>query len=120
MKVPRWPISPAWMRRLVRVLGPGALGSLVTRLVPSLAGDAAFFVRLALQTLHRNPILMVSPVLHQAGVNFPGLELFGSVDGAIAAADELLGRRPQRVVLFPAGGTTFPVPSAPAARRQEA
>jgi len=119
MKVPRWPLSPAWMRRLVRLLGPVALASLITRLVPSLAGDAAFFVRLALQMLHRNPIFMVSPILHEAGVNFPGLELFASVDQAVAAADELLGGGPQRVVIFPAGGTTFPIPSVPASRRLE-
>ena len=60
-------VSAAWMRRIVRWLGPETLSSLVTRLVPRLAGDAAFFVSMATQTLHRNPIVHVSPILHATG-----------------------------------------------------
>jgi nickel-dependent lactate racemase len=112
MEVPRWPVSPAWTRRGVRLLGPDALGSLLMRLAPRLAGDAAFFVRLALRTLHRNPILMVSPALHAAGVQFPGVELFESIGDATARADALLGGGTQRAVAFPAGGVTYPVPTS--------
>lgn len=108
---PPWPLSPRWTRRLIRWLGPEAIGSMVTRLVPRLAGDAAFFVRLALQALYRNPILIVSPALRESVGHFPGLELFGAAEEAIAAADDSLGGGPQRVVVFPAGGTTFPVPA---------
>ena len=119
MDVPkRWPLSPAWMRRVVRMLGAEALASLIMRLVPRLAGDAGFFIRLALQTLYRNPIFMVSPTLCETGATFPGLALFATPAAAIAAADALLRNGPQRVVLFPAGGTTFPVPTAPLRRRQ--
>jgi len=114
MKVPRWPINPLWTRRLVRWLGPDGLSSLVMRLIPSLAGDAAFFVRMAAQAIHRNPIYMVSPALHAAGVRFPGLHLFGGPAEAIAAVDAYLGAGPKRVVAFPAGGTTFPAPRGPA------
>jgi len=119
MDVPkRWPLSPAWMRRVVRMLGPEALASLIVRLVPRLAGDAGFFIRLGLQTLYRNPLLMVSPKLCECGAIFPGIALFPTPDAAIVAADALLRNGPQRVVLFPAGGTTFPIPAAPSRRRQ--
>ncbi len=109
MKVPYWPISPTWTRRVVRWIDPESLSSLVTRLIPSLASDAAFFVRMAMRTLHRNPILMVSPTLCQEGVRFPGLQLFAEAQEAVAAAEAILGSGPQRVVVFPSGGTTFPV-----------
>jgi nickel-dependent lactate racemase len=115
MEVPPWPFSPTWTRRLVRLLGPVAVSSLLTRLVPSLAGDAAFFVRLAAQTLCRNPILMVSPALHASGGAFPGLEVLASMDEAVARAEELLPKGSRRVVVFPAGGTTFPIPAPLAA-----
>ena len=119
MKLPRlWP-GPSWIRRLLRLAGPEGLSSLLTRAFPFLAGDAAFFVRFALRALHRNPILMVSPALRDAGVRFPGLEIFASADEAVAAADAILGGGPQKVVVFPAGGTTYPVPP-PAANRTKA
>lgn len=116
MEVPNWPVSPAWTRCGVRLLGADALSSLLMRVAPQLAGDAAFFVRLALRTLHRNPILMVSPKLASRQVRFPGIELFGDIADATARADEILGRRPQQVVVFPAGGVTYPVPVPAGAR----
>jgi len=112
MDPPRWPLSAEWTRRLVRWLGPEALGSLLLRLVPRLAGDAGFFVRMGLQTIHRNPIFLVSEALADTGARFPGLELFSDSDQAFSAAQALLGDGPQRVTVFPAGGTTFPVPTA--------
>ena len=112
MKVPKWPISPVWMRRIVRWIGPESLSSTITRLVPGLAGDAAFFVRMATQTLYRNPILLVSPGLYDLGVRFPGMAVFGDASEAMSAADEYLGGGPQRVTVFPLGGSTFPVPKA--------
>ncbi len=117
MNVPRWPLTPSWTRRVVGLLGPEALASLVTRLVPRLAGDAAFFVRMGLQTLHRNPIFMVSPRLYESAGKFPGVELFANADGAIAAADAMLGPGRQRVTVFPFGGTTFPIPMPGLIRR---
>jgi hypothetical protein len=93
-------------------LGPGPLSNLVMRLIPRLGGEAAFFVRLATHALHRNPILMVSPALHAAGVRFPGMDVFGTMEQAVAAAEAILGRGPQRVIVFPSGGTTYPAPAA--------
>ena len=110
MNVPKWPVNPTWMRRLIRWLGPSTFSSMITRLAPKLAADAAFFIRIATQTLHRNPLLLVSPILHATGGKFPGLELFADVESALAHADRLLGGGPQRVVVFPTGGTTYPIP----------
>ncbi len=114
MWVPPWPISPLWTRKVVGWLGPESLASLVMRVVPRLAGDAAFFVRMATRLIHRNPILMVSPALCDAGVRFPGIEMFGAVDDAIAAAERILGVPEPRAIVFPSGGTTFPVPTGAA------
>jgi nickel-dependent lactate racemase len=111
MDPPKWPLGAAWTRRIVRWLGPEALCSLLMRLVPSLAGDAGFFVRMGLQTIHRNPIFMVADPLHATGANFPGLDVFATPEEAFAAAEKLLGDGPQKVTVFPSGGTTFPVPT---------
>ncbi len=69
------PIEAKWIRRAVRLVGADALASLLTRTVPSLAGDAAFFVRLALQVLQRMTLMMVSPALVEGGTKMLGLEL---------------------------------------------
>ncbi len=111
MSVPNWPLSPAWTRRAVRWLGPESLSALVTRIVPRLAGDAAFFVRMALRTLHRNPLLLVSPALHERGITFPGMEVYGDPADAIEAADAARSGAEARVTVFPSGGVTYPVPA---------
>ena len=117
MDPPRWPLSPAWTRRVVRWLGSEALGSLMIRLVPHLSGDAGFFIRMGLQALHRNPIFIVSPAMRESRMTFPGLEVFGDFEHAFAATTALLGDESQRVTVFAAGGTTFPVPTqGPVAR----
>ena len=117
MKVPLWPLSAGWTRRLFRLLGPEAISSLLTRLVPSLAGDAAFFVRLAAQALCRNPIIMVSPALHASGGSFPGLRVLPTVADAVKQAERFLPAGSRRVVVFPAGGVTFPVVAGPVPRK---
>jgi nickel-dependent lactate racemase len=112
MKLPRYRPGAAWVRRVLGWLGPGPLSNLVMRLAPNLGGEAAFFVRLAAHALHRNPILMVSPALHEAGIRFPGMEVLGTMEQAVAAAEAILGPGPQRVIVFPSGGTTYPAPAA--------
>ncbi len=109
MNVPRWPLGWRTARRLVRLLGSQMLANLITRLAPDLAGDAAFFVRLALQAIHRNTIFLVSPALAVSGRTFPGLKIFAEPSAAIAEAARILGDSPQRVVVFASGGTTYPV-----------
>ncbi|HUU99042.1 MAG TPA: lactate racemase domain-containing protein [Phycisphaerae bacterium] len=109
MKVPRWPMSPRWTRRALAWLGPEAISSLVTRVVPRLAGDSAFFARMALQTIHRNPVFIASPTLYEAARKFPGVELFPTAQDAIAAGEALLGSAQQRVMAFPSGGISFPI-----------
>jgi len=103
------PIKPHWVRRAVRLFGAETLSSLVIRLKPSLAGDAAFFARLALQVLQRNMVGMVSPVLASAEKPMAGLPAWPDMDAAIAAAEAELGDGPKRVVVFPAGGVSYPI-----------
>ena len=118
MKIPATNIKPEWVQRIVRWLGPDTISSLLMRLVPSLAGDAAFFVRLGLKAVHRNTIFMVNPTLHAENVKFPGMRIFGDVAEAIEAADKLLGGKPQNVVIYPAGGATYPIPPRNIAREE--
>ena len=110
VKPPRWPLTPAATRRAVRLLGPTNLANLVMRLMPHLAGDAAFFIRMATQILHRNWMYMVSPQLLADGAAFPGIHIFATLDDALSAARRQLGPGRQRVIHFPTGGITYPVP----------
>lgn len=103
------PIRPSWVRAAVRITGADPLANLLTRFVPTLAGDAAFFVRLALRTLQRNTVLMVSPALVESGHRMVGLPLYGDPAEAIAVAERALGGGPKRVLVFPHGGVTYPV-----------
>ncbi len=109
MDPPSWPLSPKWTRRVVRYLGSHALASTLTRLVPRLAGDAAFFVRLAMQAIERNSIIFVSPTLHEEGP-FPGVEICRTLDEAAGICDDLLSVDRPRVTAFPMGGVTYPIP----------
>lgn len=109
MPTPSLPISPKCIRRLVRLFGADSLASMMTRMVPTISGDAAFFVRLALQILQRNTVMMVSPVLAGADEKMPGLPVFSDPAEAFAAADAELGSGPKRVVVFPAGGASYPI-----------
>ncbi len=115
-----WPLNPTWTRRLLNWMGPETLSSLVMRLVPGLAADAAFFARMAAQACNRNPIYMVSQTLHSAGMKFPGMDIFATPADAIATARKALGDSAQRVTVFPNGGITFPAPMTHADRGTEA
>jgi len=112
MSVPPWFLGPKWTRRIVGWLGPESLSSIVMRLIPRLAGDAAFFVRMAAEAIDRNPIFIVSAKLYESGTKFPGVPIFGDLDRAVAATEALLGTGPKRTIVFPSGGVTFPVPRA--------
>jgi len=103
------PIRPSWVRAAVRITGADPLANLLSRFVPTLAGDAAFFVRLAMRTLQRNTVLMVSPALVESGHRMVGLPLYGEAAEAIAVAERALGGGPKRVLVFPQGGVTYPV-----------
>ena len=42
-------------------------------------------------------------------MKFPGLEMFESIEQAVVRTEMILGEKPQRVIVFPLGGITFPV-----------
>ncbi len=109
MDIPRWPISAMWTRRFIRLLGHEALFNVLTRLVPSLGGEAEFFVRMALQTIHRNPVFLASPRLAKEQLSLPAMSILDRPEQAVEAADQYLGPGQQRVVVFPNGGITYPV-----------
>ncbi len=109
LKQMAWPLNPVWTRRLVKWLGPENITSLLDRLVASLAGDSLWFIRLATQILKRNPIIFVSPQLVEEGAKFPGVYLHATVEEALATAETLLGPGPQRVAVYKAGGSSYPI-----------
>jgi len=105
----RWPLSPTWTRRLVRWVGVKGIVSMARRLTPGVNPEAHFFIQLAAETLYRNPILMYAPEVVRRGQRFPGLPLYGDLDAKFADADRMLGEGSRRVILFPAGGASYPV-----------
>ena len=111
MQVPDWfkYLSPGVMRKFIRLLGPETITSMVNRLVANIAGDSLWFIRLATRILYRNHLVMVSPALANAGVKFPGLAIFETPKEAFAYARKQLGKGPQRVSIYSAGGISYPV-----------
>jgi nickel-dependent lactate racemase len=112
MPLPSVGVPAGWVRGLLKLVGANGLHSMLTRLLPNVAGDAAFFVRMALQVLARNHLVMVAPTLVSAGVKIPGVHLVESVEAGVTRIDSLLGEGPHNVTIFPEGGTTYPVPPA--------
>lgn len=109
MKSMPWPLSPRWTQKVVRFLGPDTITSLLDRIISGVAGDSQWFIRLATNILHRNTIYLVSPKLVADGIDFPGIELFASVDEALAAARTELGGGSQRLAVYPYGGASYPI-----------
>jgi hypothetical protein len=105
----RWPLSARRTRQVLRLVGPENLAALLGKILPRMAGDDAFFARLAAQTLNRNPVLVVSPTLVREGLTFPGLQVYETPQQAVEAAAALLPDRPQRVAAFPLSGMSYPV-----------
>ena len=103
------PIGAKWARMAVRAVGANVLGCLLSRLVPGLAADVTFFVRLAMQIIQRIHVLMVSPALAEAGARMLGLPIFADPTEAFAAAEQRLGGGAKRVIVSPAGGVTYPI-----------
>ena len=120
VRLPSWPLNPLWSRRLVRLVGPEAIRSLARRLAPGLARDADPYFRWAAQVFYRNPIVMYAPALYEAGLRLPGIQLVGTLPDAFAATERLLGAGPCKTVVFPAGGTTFPILAPATVKKEEA
>ena len=104
-----WPLGPAWTRRLIRAVGAPGVTSLLSHLLPNLPPDAISPIRLLAQTLQRNPVFFVCPHLTELGLHFPGIRIYLTPEDAVAAAQKIVGRGAQRVVVFPLGGTSYPI-----------
>ena len=117
--LPSWPLNPIWSRRLVRLVGPEAIRSLARRLAPVLARDADPYFRWAAQVFYRNPIVMYAPALYEAGLRLPGIQLVGELSEAFDAVQRLLAGGQFKTIVFPAGGTTFPILAAATVKKEE-
>lgn len=102
-------LSPKWIRRIIRWIGVKRIVSLMRRFAPGVNPEAHFFIKLAAETIHRNPILMYAPEIVRRGQKFPGLPMYDDLAAAFAVADRLLGPGGRRVVVFTAGGVSYPV-----------
>lgn len=105
----RWPLSPRWTRRLIRWIGPKGIISLAKRLAPGMHGEAHFFIRLAVETIHRNPVYMYAPELIRRGQRFPGLPVYDDLDALLRDVERDLGTGAKRTLVFEAGGASYPV-----------
>ncbi len=103
------PVTPELVRGVIRFVGAQTISTLATRLIPGLAGERAFFVRLACRMLEKNPIYIVSPELAKRGAKFVGLAIFETPEQAFAAAEKHLGSGSKRVTVFPHGGISYPL-----------
>ncbi|MCG3179544.1 MAG: hypothetical protein BIFFINMI_01880 [Phycisphaerae bacterium] len=110
MPIPKWWFSRRVLRAVMRVTGRDGLISLMSRLTPQLHAEARFFVRFALSTIARNPVLVYSPNLVAEGVRFPGIEISDDLPALLARAAGLLGGAiPPNVTVFPEGGVCYPL-----------
>ena len=109
MPVTDLPFSQRFVRGVLRFIGAEALASLVTRLIPSFGGERAFFIRLALQTIQRHAVLIVSPKLAEEQVRMVGMPVFANMQAAFAEVEKELGKGPKRVIVFPTGGVSYPI-----------
>ncbi len=109
MPTVRWPLSSAWTRRLIRWVGINGIVSMARRFLPGVNPEAHFFIQLAVEAIHRNPIFMYAPEILARGEKFPALAFHGDLAELFAAADKALGPGSRRVILFSAGGASYPV-----------
>ncbi len=105
----RCPVSPTWIRRILRWIGVKGVVSMARRFIQGAHPEALFFIQIAAETLYRNPILMVAPEILRRGQKFPGLPMYADVAEAIEAAERLLGSGSRRVAIFTSGGASYPV-----------
>ena len=79
------------------------------RLDKGLNAEAKFIIRLAVETLKRNRILLYCPEMVREDVQLPIVEIFDDLPKLWKRAEELLGKPKQvRVNVFAEGGTSYP------------
>ena len=71
--------------------------------------EAKFFMRLALETIKRNRVLIYCPEMARAKGKFPYVEVFADLQALVDRADKLLGRPTKASVnVFAEGGASYP------------
>lgn len=98
------------VRSLLRLLPSGSIRGLSTSPRTGIAVEERFFLYFALQALRRNRISIFSPTLsEQINGRFRGLPLHGKLEDAMRDVDRRKRRSRPKVLVFPAGGVTYPI-----------
>ncbi|MCK4849875.1 MAG: DUF2088 domain-containing protein [Phycisphaerae bacterium] len=94
---------------LLGLISPGSASAMLGRLDRELDAEAKFFIRLAVETLRRNRLLIYCPEMVRAAEKLPYVEIFDDLNRLWERTEKLLGRpRQVRVNVFAEGGTTYP------------
>ena len=108
LKMP-FTLPTALLQMFLRMIDIGTASRLLGKLDKGLDPEAKFFMRLAMETISRNRVLLYCPELVKAGMQFPYTEAFDNQKALWKRADSLLGKPKRvRVNVFTVGGTTYP------------
>ncbi|HOG45661.1 MAG TPA: nickel-dependent lactate racemase [Anaerolineae bacterium] len=96
-------------RRGLRLLAPLLLKVLPGLKLKGMGEEDRFFLYFALQAMRRADLLLYAPTIPaEIQPRLPFASFVGSVDEALARAQEKLGPRAE-VLVFPHGGSTYPI-----------
>ncbi len=108
------PLPTGLFRWLLGLINPGSASAVLGRLDKGLDAEAKFFIRLGVETIRRNRLLIYCPEMVRAAEKLPYVEIFDDLRRLWERAEKLLGRpRQVRVNVFAEGGTTYPILSGP-------
>ena len=107
VKVP-FTIPTGWLQFILKLTSGPLTTRLLARFDSGLSPEAKFFIRLGLDTIRRNRVLLYCPQLVDSGVKFPYIEVFAELPPLWQRVEKLLGRPAQvRVNVFAEGGSTY-------------
>ncbi len=103
------PLPMVFFRLVLRLINARFASAMLGRLDKGLNAEAKFIIRLAVETLKRNRILLYCPEMVREDVQLPIVEIFDDLPKLWKRAEELLGQPKQvRVNVFAEGGTSYP------------
>jgi hypothetical protein len=103
------PLPMVFFRLVFRLINARFASAVLGKLDKGLDAEAKFFIRLAVETIKRNRVLLYCPGMVEEVDQLPTVEIFDDLDSLWARAEELLGKPEQvRVNVFAEGGTSYP------------
>ncbi len=103
------PLPTGLFRWLLQLINAKFASAVLGRLDKGLDAEAKFFIRLGVETLRRNRLLIYCPEMVRAAEKLPYVEIFDDLKSLWERTEKLLGRpRQVRVNVFAEGGTTYP------------